>query len=73
MPLSPLNPEIQMTYILFHKNGGWFTKMANLHSDYRKAAEYDEAEALDLVRLHDGKLIPCSKSLYEAAIRGLKL
>lgn len=59
-------------YILFHKNGGWLTKSAVLHSDYRQAMECTADEARDFVRLHEGRLIPVDKEFYIDAIKGLK-
>lgn len=59
-------------FILYSKRGGWFTSAAGLHSDWRKAAEYEYDDAIDMVRLHSGVLIPVEKSLYIEAMKGVK-
>jgi hypothetical protein len=59
-----------MQYILFNIHGGWQTNGGARHSDYRQAAIFDEAEALDMCKLHTGRLVPVDRALYERAIGG---
>jgi hypothetical protein len=61
-----------MTYILFHKNGGWFTKSAVLHSDPKQAMQCTADEARDYVKLHEGRLVPVDREFYFEAIKGVK-
>ncbi len=61
-------------YILWSaQKGGWLTKAAFTHSDYRQAQVFDLEDAKGMVRLHEGRLIPVNKSIYIDAIKGLKL
>lgn len=61
-----------MIYILWHKNGGWWTATGMLHSDWKKAAVLNEAEAADLVAVHEGKLIPCQRDFYTSNFKSGK-
>lgn len=58
-----------MLYILFHRNGGWFTASSQLHSDYKQAKTFDRDEAIDMCRLHSGKLMPVERDLYVEAVQ----
>ena len=60
-------------FILFHRNGGWFTKSSQLHSDFRQAQVLPLDEAIDMCKLHDGKLMPIEKSMYEDIMKEVKV
>ena len=56
-------------YILFHRNGGWYTKTSQLHSDYRVAQVFDREDALDMCKLHEGKLLPVERAFYAETVK----
>lgn len=52
-------------YILWSvKNGGWLSKGAFTHSDYREATVFTLDDALSLAKLHEGRLLPVNKMIY---------
>lgn len=61
-------------YILWSaQKGGWLTKAAFTHSDYRQAQVFTLEDAIGIVRLHEGRLIPVNLQIYTDAIKGVKL
>lgn len=65
-----MQPEDE--YILYSLRGGWFTSSSQLHSDWRKAQVLLYEDALDLAKLHSGKLLPVQRSVVEQIMRGVK-
>lgn len=63
---------MEPNYILYHVNRGWFTKTSQLHSDWRLAQRFPLDEALDMCRLHEGRLIPVREDLYAEVMKGVK-
>lgn len=59
-------------YILYSTKGGWFTSSSQLHSDWRKAQVFNYEAAMDMARLHSGRLLPVGKSMLEEILRGVK-
>lgn len=60
-------------YILWSvQKGGWLSKSAFTHSDYRQGTTYSRSEALDMIKLHSGRLVPVDRALYIEAIREVK-
>lgn len=57
-------------FILWHCNGGWFTKGSTIDSRVERAMLVDHATALDMVKLHDGKLLPVNRTVYLEAMKG---
>jgi len=61
-----MNPD---EYILWHRNGGWMTRSATYHSDVSAAWVVPRDEALRMCKLHDGKLLPVEKALYQEVFK----
>jgi hypothetical protein len=61
-------------YILWSvQRGGWLTKSALTHSDYREAQTFDRETALDRVKLWQGRLIIVNRADYIESIQGVNL
>jgi hypothetical protein len=59
-------------FILYHRNGGWYTKTSQLHSDWKKAERFALMDALDMCKLHDGKMLPVDYHLYSRSMGDTK-
>ncbi len=61
-------------YILWSREkGGWFSKSAFTHSDYRQAQVFTEDNAIEMCKLHSGRLIPVDRAFYLRSIEGINL
>lgn len=59
-------------YILLSLRGGWFTKSATYHSDFRQAKVFDREDAMDMCKLHSGRLLPVQLELVTELMKGVK-
>lgn len=55
-------------YILFHRNGGWYTH-GTYHSDYTRAEVFEYEDMIEMCKLHGGKLMPVEKRLYAEVLK----
>lgn len=61
-------------YILWSvQKGGWFSKSAFTHSDYREAQVFTREQAMDFVKLHSGRLLIVNKGDYVESIKGVNV